>query len=131
MTRTVKLALAVFAALAIAPAAVAAQGSSIAVDENLAKRGKSLFTSRGCNACHAFGKKLAGPDLVGATERRNQDWMRRWLKNTDEMLESDSLAQAMLAEFQGVKMPNLKLSDAEVDALIHYMQQETGKKKKK
>jgi cytochrome c1 len=46
------------------------------------------------------------------------------------MLESDSIAQAMLAEFQNVKMPNLKLSDAEVEALIHYMQQESEKKKK-
>lgn len=128
MMRTFKLTLAVFAALAIAPAAAAAQGG-MTVDAALAKRGKTLFTSRGCNACHAFGKKLAGPDLVGATERRSQDWLRRWLKNTDEMLASDSLAQAMLAEYQGVKMPNLKLSDADVDALLHYMQQESDKKK--
>ena len=128
MTRTFTISLAVLAALAIAPAAAAAQGG-MTVDATLAKRGKSLFTSRGCNACHAFGKKLAGPDLVGATERRSQEWMRRWLKNTDEMLESDSIAQAMLAEYQNVKMPNLRLSDADVDALLHYMQQESDKKK--
>ena len=128
MTRTFTISLAVLAALAIAPAAAAAQGG-MTVDATLAKRGKSLFTSRGCNACHAFGKKLAGPDLVGATERRSQEWMRRWLKNTDEMLESDSIAQAMLAEYQNVKMPNLRLLDADVDALLHYMQQESDKKK--
>jgi len=127
MTRMLKLSLAVCAAIAIAP--VAAAQSSITVDPNLAKKGKTLFTNRGCNACHTFGKKLAGPDLVGATARRGQDWMRRWLKNTDEMLQSDSIAQAMLVEFQNVKMPNLKLSDAEVDALLHYMQQESDKKK--
>jgi hypothetical protein len=46
------------------------------------------------------------------------------------MLETDSVAKAMLAEFQNVKMPNMKLSDADVDALVHYMQQETDKKKK-
>jgi hypothetical protein len=45
------------------------------------------------------------------------------------MLASDSIAQAMLAEYQNVKMPNLRLSDEEVEALIHYMQQETDKKK--
>ena len=127
MTRMLKLSLAVCAAIAIAP--VAAAQSSITVDPNLAKKGKTLFTNRGCNACHTFGKKTAGPDLVGATTRRDQDWLRRWLKNTDEMLQSDSIAQAMLVEFQNVKMPNLKLSDAEVDALLHYMQQETDKKK--
>lgn len=128
MTGNVKLALAVVAAIAIAPAAAAAQGG-ITVDQALAKRGKTLFTNRGCNACHAFGKKLAGPDLVGATERRDQEWLRRWLKNTDEMLQSDSTAQAMLVEFKNVKMPNLKLSDDEVEALLHYMQQESDKKK--
>src|ERR671918_730371 len=80
MSRTLNLAFCAVVALALAPAPAAGQGSSMAVDENLAKRGKSLFTSRGCNACHAFGKKLAGPDLVGATERRDATWMRRWLK---------------------------------------------------
>jgi protein SCO1/2 len=119
----------VVAAIAVAPAAVAAQGS-VTVNADLAKKGKTLFSNRGCNACHAFGKKLAGPDLVGATERRDLDWLRRWLKSTDEMLESDSIAKAMLVEYQNVKMPNLKLSDQEVDALIHYMQQESDKKKK-
>jgi protein SCO1 len=127
MTRLLKLSLVVGAAIAIATPA-AAQGS-MTVDANLAKSGKTLFTKRGCNACHTFGKKLAGPDLVGATQRRDPDWLRRWLKNPDEMLQSDSVAQAMLAEFQGVKMPNMKLSDAEVDALLHYLQQESDKKK--
>jgi protein SCO1/2 len=67
---------------------------------------------------------------VGATERRDADWMRRWLKSPDTMLETDSIAKAMLAEFQNVKMPNMKLTDADVDALVHYMRQESGKKKK-
>ena len=129
MSRRTSLTLALVAALAVAPVALAAQGS-LTVDAEQAKRGKTLFTSRGCNACHAFGKKLAGPDLVGATERRSLEWLRRWLKTTDEMLQTDSIAQAMLVEFQNVKMPNLRLSDAEVEALIHYMQQETDKKKK-
>jgi len=128
--RTLRLTLTLFVTIALAPAVAAAQGS-VTVDPSLAKTGKSLFTSRGCNACHAFGKKLAGPDLVGATERRDLAWLRRWLKSTDEMLESDSIAQALLVEFQNVKMPNLKLSDQEVEALIHYMQQESQKKKKK
>lgn len=127
MTRMLAFSLAVCAAISIAPA-VAAQ-SSITVDPKLAKQGKTLFTNRGCTACHAFGKKLAGPDLVGATERRDQDWLRRWLKSPDTMLQSDSIAQALLVQYQNVKMPNLKLSDADVDALLHYIQQESDKRK--
>jgi mono/diheme cytochrome c family protein len=121
------LTLVALAAFAIAPAAGA---QSVTVDQNLAKRGKMLFGNRGCAGCHTFGKKLAGPDLVGATARRDQDWLRRWLKAPDQMLESDSIAKAMLVEFQSVKMPNMKLSDADVDALVHYIQQESDKKKK-
>lgn len=127
MTRTLHLSLAVVAAFAFA-APAAAQGSNT-VDAALAKKGKTLFSNRGCNACHTFGKKLAGPDLVGATERRDREWLRRWLLHTDEMLQSDSIAQALLAEYQNVKMPNLHLSEAEVDALLNYIQQETDKKK--
>ena len=129
MTRTLKLTLAAIAAIAIAiPASAAAQGS-MSVDPALAKKGKALFASRGCATCHAFGKKLAGPDLVGVMQRRDHDWLRRWLLNTTEMLASDSIAMAMLVEYKNTKMPNMKLQPADVDALFHYMQQETDKQK--
>lgn len=129
MTRTLKLTLAAIAAIAIAiPASAAAQGS-VSVDPALAKKGKSVFAARGCATCHAFGKKLAGPDLAGVMQRRDHDWLRRWLLNTTEMLASDSIAMAMLVEYKNTKMPNMKLQNADVDALFHYMQQETDKQK--
>lgn len=110
----------------LAPAPSAAQ--AVTVDAALAKRGESLFRNRGCEACHTIGKgKRAGPDLQGVTERRDVEWLRRWLKNTNEMLNSDSTAQAMLAEYNGVRMPGQKLSDQDVDALIHYMAREQQK----
>jgi cytochrome c551/c552 len=92
------------------------------VDPNLAKKGKAIFTSRGCNACHTVGKngKMAGPDLAGVTERRSHDWLKRWLKNPTEMIGSDSIADAMVVEAKNVKMPNMKLSDSDIDALINY-----------
>jgi mono/diheme cytochrome c family protein len=131
MTRTLKLTLTTIAALALgAPAAAAAQGA-ITVDANLAKRGKTVFQNRGCGGCHAFGKKQAGPDLVGVMERRDHEWLRRWLMNTTEMLESDSLARALLVEWKNIKMPNLRVTAPDVEALFHYMQQETEKARSK
>jgi cbb3-type cytochrome oxidase cytochrome c subunit len=94
------------------------------VDPALAKKGKSIFASRGCNACHTIGKAgstAAGPDLAGVTERRSQDWLKRWLKNPTAMIGSDSIADAMVVTAKNVKMPNLKLSDAEIDALLNYL----------
>jgi len=92
------------------------------VDASLAKKGKALFQSRGCMACHTIGKsgKMAGPDLAGVTERRSHDWLKRWLKNPTEMIGSDSIADAMVAEAKNVKMPNMKLSDSDIDALLNY-----------
>jgi len=121
------LALAAFAVIAFTSVGTA---QAVPVDQNLAKRGKALFGARGCAGCHTFGKKLAGPDLVGATERREKEWLRNWLKTPDQMLATDSTAKAMLADFQNIKMPNMKLTDADVDALVHFMQQESDKKKK-
>lgn len=130
MIRALTLALAIVAVFALAlPASVAAQGSPVTVDPELAKRGKKLWNNRGCGGCHAIGRKQAGPDLAGVSERRDPEWLRRWLKDTDTMLETDSLAQAMLAEWNNIKMPNLKLSDADVDALLHYIAQETEKQR--
>ena len=114
----------------LASAAVAqAQGNVITVDPALAQRGKSLFQSRGCTGCHAFGKKVSGPDLVGATERRSTGWLKSWLKDPTAMYDSDSTAKQLLADAHGIKMPNLHLSDADIDALINYLAQETEKKK--
>src|SRR5882724_11411148 len=92
------------------------------VDANLAKKGASMFKSKGCTACHTIGKgKLAGPDLAGVTERRSHDWLKRWLKNPTDLIGSDSIADAMVVEAKNVKMPNLHLSDSDVDALLNFL----------
>lgn len=107
---------------------VAAQQAPLQADAAAAKRGQSLFQNRGCVGCHSIGKgKRAGPDLAGATQRRSLDWLRRWLKNPTPMFDTDSTAKALLAEFNNTRMPNLRLKDDEVEALLQYIQQEGGK----
>ena len=98
------------------------------VDPNLAKRGASLFKSKGCTACHTIGKgRLSGPDLAGVTDRRSHDWLKRWLKNPADLIGADSIADAMVAEAKNVKMPNLKLSDSDIDALLNYLAEKKDK----
>ena len=89
-----------------------------------AKKGKAVYTSKGCGACHAINKpgaKMSGPDLGGVTQRRTHDWLKKWLKDPNAMFGSDSTADAILAEAKNVKMPNLKLSDSDIESLIAYM----------
>lgn len=129
------VALAALAVLAFAKAPVQAQemkaSGSYGSDEAAAKKGKGLFSARGCVGCHTVGKgKLAGPDLAGVTERREAEWLKKWLKSPDELLATDPIAQEMLKEYKGAKMPNMKLKDDEVEALMHFMAAESQKVKK-
>jgi cytochrome c551/c552 len=111
-------------ALGVGASVAEAQGG-LRVDPALATRGKVVYERNGCYACHGMGRVLAGPDLAGVTERRDVAWLRRWLKDTNNMLESDPQARAMLEQWRFVKMPQIKLSDRDIDALLHYMTQET------
>jgi cytochrome c551/c552 len=106
--------------------------TDLVVDEALAKQGKSLFTQRACTGCHTIGKgKMAGPDLAFVHERRSLDWLKSWLKDPPAMMETDETAKALLKEYNNMKMPNMKLTDAEALALIHHMANESKKAKRK
>jgi cytochrome c551/c552 len=104
-------------------------GAQDAAAAELAKRGRSLWQNRGCSGCHAIGKPMAGPDLAGVTARRTREWLDRFLKDTDNMLKSDPVAQALLKEFKGIRMPQQKLSDADINALLAYIESEEARRK--
>lgn len=85
----------------------------------VAVQGKLAFESK-CLACHSIGggPKL-GPDLYGVTELRDEAWLRRWLKSPEQMLQTDPLAQQLLAQYK-VPMPNQNLSEEEIDQYLAY-----------
>jgi nitrite reductase (NO-forming) len=82
--------------------------------------GKLAFESK-CLACHSVGQgRKLGPDVAGVTKRRSDDWLARWLKSPEKMLETDAVAKAMLKEYNNIPMPNQNLSDAEIRQYIKY-----------
>jgi protein SCO1/2 len=87
------------------------------------EKGQYLFKTR-CLACHTFGHgDGVGPDLAGVTSQRDRAWLARWLAAPDEMLaQGDPIATALLAKFKNIPMPNLRLSETDVAALITYME---------
>ena len=81
---------------------------------------KLNFESK-CLACHSVGQgRKLGPDIAGVTKRRSDDWLFKWMKSPEKMLETDADARAMLKEHNNVPMPNQNLSDAEIRQYIKY-----------
>ena len=92
-----------------------------------ADSGEQIFQSKGCVACHTIGKgKLTGPDLLGVTKRRNEEWLREWLKSPDTMILTDPIAKELLKEYF-VPMPNQGLSDEQIESLIEFFEENDEK----
>jgi nitrite reductase (NO-forming) len=74
-----------------------------------------------CFACHSVGQgKKLGPDIAGVTKRRSDEWLGKWLKSPEAMLQTDADAKAMLKEHNNIPMPNQGLSDKEIAQYLAY-----------
>lgn len=114
------------AGLTLAATQPASAQDDFSVDPELADRGQQLWFRTGCEGCHTLGRgRSAGPDLVGITQRRQIDWLEAFLADTDSMLDYDPLAQRMLEIYNWQRMPEIRLNQSEITALIHYMAEET------
>jgi len=98
-----------------------------------ADEGEAIFNQT-CKACHTIGGgDLVGPDLEGVLEQRDLDWLRSFISAPDEMIaDGDPIAIQLLEEFNNIPMPNLALSETDVESLLTYLEggggpvQETG-----
>jgi protein SCO1 len=95
--------------------------------------GEEFFRAR-CASCHTVGggdknevdARRVGPDLLGVTKKRERAWLERWMMHPDQMLaEKDPIATQLFAQYNNVVMPNLRLSKADVDGVLSYLDEET------
>jgi len=89
-------------------------------DEGMARGGERLFQTRGCSACHGFGKRISCPDLDGVTMRRTQKWMQTQILHPDAMTKQDATAKQLFATYM-LQMPNQGLSPAQADSVIEFL----------
>lgn len=96
--------------------------------------GEQLFRTR-CSSCHTLGEaepgatRGIGPDLLGVTRQRDEAWLKRWLMEPDRMLaEKDPLAMLLYAQYNQLAMPNMRLGETEVAALVGYLEEETQRR---
>ena len=86
-----------------------------------ATAGKALFNAN-CAACHKLYSRSTGPALYNVTERRDREWLYRWIKNNKELRDSgDPEAIAIYNEYGQTAM-NLfpQLSNADIDDILAY-----------
>lgn len=76
----------------------------------LAFRGSRIVVEKSCTSCHTIGDRggTVGPILDQLFNRRSEEWLRRWLKNPNDVK-------------PGTKMPNFEFSPEEVDELFGFM----------
>ncbi len=116
------------------PAPVVSVNPDFKVDQVKAQAGGEVYRQKACFVCHALGQMKGNargpaPDLAGVVERRDLDWLKRFLTDTEKMLEADPIANALYEQYNRTKMPNMRLTEEQIEALTHYLQQQTEKKR--
>jgi len=97
------------------------------LDTKMAALGNGIYDLK-CSSCHKLtGEKLVGPGWHDVTKRRSAEWIMNFATNTDEMLNKDAEAQAML-EVCLVRMPNQSLSDDDARHIYEFMRKNDGVK---
>lgn len=97
------------------------------LDVAKADEGNKVYTVK-CSACHKLtDEKLVGPGWKGVTSRHTAEWIMNFATNTDEMLNKDPKAQALL-EICLVRMPNQNLADEDARNVYEFMRKNDGVK---
>lgn len=87
-----------------------------------AQSGDVLF-KQNCAACHSIGKgRLVGPDLMGITSLKSEEWLLKWTKSSQTLIKSgDAEAKAIFDEYGGLLMPDQNLPDADIKAIFAFI----------
>ncbi len=91
------------------------------VDVDRQKAGRSLFNAN-CASCHKLDKKSTGPALGGVEERRENEWLKKWIRNNAELRASgDADAIAIYEEYKQSNMTAFpQLTDQNIDDILYY-----------
>lgn len=88
------------------------------VDQQMADAGEAYFNSV-CIACHRVETRMVGPALKGILNERSPEWVMNMILNTNEMLEKDETAKALLEIYQA-PMTYMGTTEDEARELIEY-----------
>jgi cytochrome c2 len=91
-----------------------------------ALKGEKLFKDL-CTSCHNIRKKLTGPALKDVENRRPQDWLVKFVKNSQAVINSgDQYAVELFKTYNKTLMPNQPVNDAQVLDILAYIKKESA-----
>ena len=93
-----------------------------------AKTGEEIFNAS-CKACHtATDIKGVGPGLGNIDDKRTDEWIAEWVKNSTEMIASgDKDAVAIFEEYNKMPMPPFaQMSDEEIQSIVDFLDVPAG-----
>ncbi|WP_238785146.1 c-type cytochrome [Blattabacterium cuenoti] len=86
--------------------------------------GKSIF-KKNCTTCHSIDleKKMIGPALSGITEKRNREWLHKWIKNNKLLRNSgDKDAIDIYKKYGNIEMNSFpQLSEKDIDDILFFI----------
>lgn len=76
-----------------------------------------------CKACHNIdGPKLIGPNLAGVEDRHDEAWLIRFIRNSQEVIQSgDPVAVKLFEEYNKIPMPPHDLTDDQIRDMLLYI----------
>lgn len=100
---------------------------NIAIAAPPVEEGRLIFSSR-CASCHNVNKTIVGPALAGVTDRRDHDWIIKFVQSPLAMIQSGNKdAVAVYEKFNKIPMPDHKdLSAAQIESVLEFIKTESA-----
>jgi mono/diheme cytochrome c family protein len=83
---------------------------------------KQLYALK-CGICHTIGKgKLVGPDLLNVHDRHSDEWLLKFVRSSQKMVQSgDSAAVALFKENNNMIMPDPMIPDEDILSILAFI----------
>jgi mono/diheme cytochrome c family protein len=109
------------------PAEEATIEATEGADPAVIAQGETLFREN-CMSCHRIHEKLVGPALKNIYDRRDMDWIKAFIKNSQAVIASgDEYAVNLYNEYNQTVMTSFAFEDEEIESIVAYIRAETEK----
>ena len=100
---------------------------SVPVDNSIVSNGEKIFKGN-CTVCHAINDVVIGPALRDVHERRSEEWLYAFIRNSQKVIQSgDEYAVNLYKEYNNTLMTSFDFNDEELSSILEYIKSESAK----